>query len=230
MLSLGVVGISGGYGQVILQNAKVQNANIGQPIASGGSSVSFVRVQFAPSNSGNDASFGSAVTIGNCIIVSVTSFGTAATGCSDNLGNTYTLVDTATSGSNHISLFVAFVTVGGTCTVTQSGGVSFVATGAFEYSGPTSVADHNHASGTNPSVSLTTSATTMFFATYDNESADQYTSSALNPGSVAGFQIDKNSSQIAVDVEWLNSSVGFAAGSYTLDLIGTGLWSGVALK
>lgn len=226
---LAVSGATQSYGQVLLQNAKVQNANLSQPVASGGSSVSFVRIQFKHT-SGSDASFDSNITAGNCILVAVTSFGTAATSCVDSLGNTYSLVDTATSGGNHISIFVSFTTIGGACFVTQSGASSFVAVTAIEYSGPTSVADHNHASGTNPSVSLTTSANAMFYACYDNESTDAYTSSALNPGSVAGVLINKDIGQITADVEWLNSSAGFAAGSYTLDLTGTGLWAGIALK
>jgi hypothetical protein len=193
-------------------------------------SASFARIQFKHGYVATAVTLDGSVTSGNCIMVAVSSSAVAATGCGDGLGNTYTLVKTQAGSGGFVSVFAGFLTHSGSCTVTETGASGDIGLTAVEFSGPTAVDTSDSASGVNPSLSLVTDATTMFFAAYENETLDLYTSSALNPGSVTGTVIQRDAAHIDIQVEWLNGANGFSAGSYTLDLTGVGAWVGVALK
>lgn len=69
------------------------------------------------------------VTVGNVIVVAAvigttTGASLASASVTDNLGNVYTRVATANITTSGVALFTAPVTVGGSCTVTLSGGIT----------------------------------------------------------------------------------------------------------
>lgn len=76
-----------------------------------------------------NAALATPVTLGNTIVVAaitgVTSGASLATATvSDNLGNTYTRIATANASTSGVALYVAPVTVAGSCTVSLSGAVT----------------------------------------------------------------------------------------------------------
>lgn len=217
-------------GQVILRNAKIQNAKLAQAVATGVVGKNFIRVQFKHAYIATAATFTGNTVNGNSIVVAVLSSSVGATGCGDTQGNTYTLIATQAGSGGFLSVFLAISITGGACTVTATGASGDIGLTVVEYSGITSIDTFNQGSGSTPSLALTTTSTDMFFAAYGNETSDGYTSSALNPGSIAGALIQKDTAHIDAQVEWLNSSAGFSAGSWTVDLNGTGIWIAIALK
>jgi hypothetical protein len=200
------------------------------PASGGGGSTAFVRKQFKHGYVATSVTLDTSVAVGDCIIVAVSSSSVAASGATDTLGNTYTLITSQSGSGGFISVLVAFSTSSGADTITETGATGDIGLTATVYSGPTSVDKFGSGSGANPSVSLTTTGTTMFFAAYENEASDSYTSAALNPGAVAATVIQHDSTHIDAQAEWLNSAAGYPAGIYTVDLTGTGGWVSIALK
>jgi hypothetical protein len=213
---------------------------------SGGSPPSLARVQFKkgphPSTS---VMFDSPNTAGNTIIVSVVSDNsTSPSSITDTAGNRYSPIDAAyISGSTILVVYAAFGIAA--CTgnvVTANGSLTSPGLTAVEYSGVTSVNTSGHASAHSPynalSVTLNTSATTMFFAAWGDEQENGLSSTTLSPGSIAGSQIDFDNGRFggilsAGNYEWLNSASGFAAGNYTVTANTSGAncaWVVVALQ
>ena len=210
------------FRKILLSQKKVVKSSGG----GGGGSFTLVQTNY---DTGLTVSFPSNITAGDTIVVSVSSFGSEGSGCTDNLGNTYVALETIHAFSTLV-VYVATNVVGGACTVTIGGTPPFADITVAEYSGVTSVESHNSVSGTNPSLPIVTTATTMFFAGWCNQHGVDYTSATLNPVGVAGTVISHNAGQSSATFEWLNAGVGFPAGSYTADLVGADAWIIIALK
>lgn len=195
------------------------------------------RVQFKHSYTGatpQTATFTSNVTVGNIIVVAGSGIGNPATiACSDNLGNTYSTVNHASTtgvGTNTLYVFYAQVTTGGSCSLTltsTSGDLGFT---AVEYSGlgsspAVTSAIFDQSSSTNEYVSLSVTVGDLLFAAYANEHTIQ-TLGAAN-GNFTIFQHD--TSHYDAQEDWLGAAsttsynVGFTATSGSADTIVIGV-------
>jgi hypothetical protein len=201
----------------------------------GGGGVTFTRVQFKHVYPASAATFTANVTAGNFVVVSISNSGnTPYSAATDGLANSYTRTESEIVGGNEsIAVFTSLITHSGACTITCTGGGSDPGITMVEYHGPTAVDAHGNGGGgvgTNPSVSLTTDAPTMFFAAWGHEFSNAFTSTSLTPGSIAGTVIQHDASHWDAQVEWLNSGAGFSSGTYSASLTGTGMWIALALK
>lgn len=205
------------------------------PIASGGGVKNFQRVQFVHMYTGSSKVI-PGVIAGNCLVAICVVNASATLTVSDgvNTWNTVKNISQAAGSAVTVNVSVALSVASGNTTVSFSGSSSDPSITIIEYSGVTGVDGSGGSDVTeNPLVATTiTSATDMFVWGWGNETINTHTSQILTPGSISAAQIEFEGSQYSGAWELLNSSVGFAPGTWTHTFTGgvDGVLCVVALK
>jgi len=177
------------------------------------------------------------VTVGNILYVVAAGNNNAATGgsCTDNLGNTYTVLGRRIQNNSQQLVYAAPVTVGGTITsvsVNQGSGLSIAPTiGVAEFSGVDTfqlyeAADDVGSPGTGSTITVTTSAAGLQLHIVGiGSGGTQMTGYTQPSGYTNGFIAGDGSGQFAKYYAVLNYLIGPTSGTLTDSWTGSEDWT-----